>query len=116
MGVRQVVVLVVFAIGAGVCGLASTLIGWRIVDDVNSRLPEKQQASWFGWHYSKSRRLIEEYRRLYPEGRRVDQQAMLAGASLALAIAVGWLFGFGFTPMLASAILGGGLLWLMFRK
>ena len=116
MGASQVVVLVVFAIVTAACGLAYTFISWRIVDEVNARLPQGQQILWLGWHFSKTRHLIAEYRRLYPSGGRVGQLMTLTGTSLAFVLAVAWVVGLGLASTLVLALLGGTSLWLLFRR
>ncbi len=55
------------------CGLCSAVILWRMVDEVNIHLPEADRFSLPGWHALKYARLVDEYRRLYPSGRRITQ-------------------------------------------
>jgi multisubunit Na+/H+ antiporter MnhB subunit len=57
-----------------VCGFKSTIIMWRIVDEVNSKLPRENRFAPIGWWGPLKRRsLFAEYRRLYPDGRRIMQ-------------------------------------------
>ena len=78
----------------GALGLASTINGFAIVEAVNAKLPEREQFDPFWWGPSKSFRLRREYRRLYPEGKLLRRQNVLAGAMFVcifLAALVLWL-------------------------
>src|SRR5882762_6945758 len=54
--------------GVSVCGLISSLVNSKMVDQVNGRLPKGVQFSPLGWYFSKRVRLHREYRRLFPDG------------------------------------------------
>jgi len=64
----------------GAFGLASTITGFAIVEAVNAKLPEREQFDPFWWGPSKTSRLRREYRRLYPEGKLLRRQSVLAAA------------------------------------
>jgi len=64
---------------SSICGVASTFLILEMVDRVNERLPKDQQFSQLWWYWSKTRRLLREYKRLYPDGR-------LRGKFLALVV------------------------------
>ena len=64
----------------GAFGLASTITGFAIVEAVNAKLPEREQFDPFWWGPSKTFRLRREYRRLYPEGKLLRRQSVLAVA------------------------------------
>ena len=68
------------ALCVGAFGLASTITGFAIVEAVNAKLPEREQFDPFWWGPSKTFRLRREYRRLYPEGKLLRRQRVLAGA------------------------------------
>ena len=67
-------------LSVGAFGLASTITGFAIVEAVNEKLPEREQFDPFWWGPSKTFRLRREYRRLYPEGKLLGRQSVLAGA------------------------------------
>ena len=52
-----------------VCGLVATLANLEMVDNVNEKLPAREQLATLGWYLSKYLRLYREYKRLYPDGR-----------------------------------------------
>src|SRR5882757_1658983 len=54
--------------GGSVCGLISSLVNSKMVNQVNGRLPKDVQFSPLGWYFSKRLRLHREYRRLFPDG------------------------------------------------
>ncbi|MFL6415840.1 MAG: hypothetical protein ACJ74Y_09250, partial [Bryobacteraceae bacterium] len=47
-----------------ICGIASTFLGYEMMDKVNERLPERERFQPLGWYWTKSRRLHREYKRL----------------------------------------------------
>ncbi|HVB40597.1 MAG TPA: hypothetical protein VNE83_06825 [Terriglobales bacterium] len=63
----MILVVASLVVGA-VFGVWSTLAGWSLADAVNAKLPPDRQFGLLGWHAVKSRRLVVEYRRLYPDG------------------------------------------------
>ena len=83
-----------FVLCSSAFGLASTINQFAIVEAVNAKLPEREQFDPFWWGPSKTSRLRREYRRLYPEGKLLRRQSVLAGAMFAcifLAVLVLWL-------------------------
>lgn len=50
------------------CGIASSVLVFEMVDKVNERLPERQKFTRLGWYWFKQRTLKHEYKRLYPSG------------------------------------------------
>jgi hypothetical protein len=64
----------------GAFGLASTINQFAIVEAVNAKLPEREQFDPLWWGPSKTSRLRREYRRLYPEGKLLRRQSVLAAA------------------------------------
>ena len=93
-------------------GLAAAINGFAIVEAVNTKLPTDERFAELGWYLSKTLRLHTAYRRLYPDGRLLRRQAVLAVFALVCLIVAATLLGFGF---LGIAWLGGlGLLSLWF--
>jgi hypothetical protein len=78
-----------------ICGISGTLKTQRMVNDVISKLPLDQKFSQFGWYASKYRALFGEYRRLYPEGKLIDEIRMLGAGALLLPVMGCAVFDFG---------------------
>ena len=51
------------------CGLLSTFFLWQQIGEINRKLPESEQISYWGMHPIKMAKIKREYRRLYPSGR-----------------------------------------------
>jgi hypothetical protein len=66
---------------------------WSIIEDINHKIPEDQQILFLGYGPFKHRRIIREYRRLYPEGRKLLYFRGLAFLGAALLLASAWIFG-----------------------
>jgi hypothetical protein len=60
---KVIAVLVLFW-GMLACAAGSVLIGNRMLDEVNARLPPSERFFWLGWDTGKHFRLWQEYRRL----------------------------------------------------
>ena len=109
------IVLGGFAVTGAVCGIASTVVLMRAVDEVNALLPPAERFSPLGWHWWKYRRLVREYYRLQPSGRRVAQlrslhlavvvASVIAGVTL-IGLAGGAFFG----------AVGGVVMWITYRR
>src|SRR5436309_4959031 len=99
-------ILVLAMLSVSTCGMLSTFLLWKIVDQVNLRLPAEQRFSVLGWYLDKHWRVLREYRRLYPTGvlvRRLRRMIMCAIASLTLAMfALG--FGWGAALSFGAAV------------
>jgi hypothetical protein len=87
----------------------------RIVNDVYSELPVDQRFSPFGWYYSKHRRLLDEYRRLYPEGKLIKELRILGAGVLLLPVLGSAILGFGIAGALFFGIGGGLLIWFTYK-
>ena len=94
-------------------GIAGSVTAMQMVDAVNAKLPTKEQFNWLGWYPSKMDRLHSEYRRLFPAGRLLWRQGVLAVATLLCLLVVIWLLE-GIAPALFVAGAGGLLLWFNF--
>ena len=84
MVVRVIVALVLWA-GIAACGVSATTITWRMVDQVNTQLPQDKRFSHIGWWLGKTLSLYEEYDRRFPNSpcRRQLRLLAIAGAVLA---------------------------------
>jgi hypothetical protein len=108
----QAITLAAYVVAAMACGVWSTVILWKMVDEVNVHLPESQRFTLLGWHPLKYRRLLREYRRLCPAGKGVARLrylwlAMVLSMSLA-ALAVGGVGAAAFVGLAGCAM---GWLW-----
>ena len=82
MVVRVIVGLMLW-VGAAACGLSWTLTVWRMIDQVNARLPPGKRfrhIAW--WWFGKTLSLFEEYERHFPNSphRRRLRLLNIAGA------------------------------------
>ena len=93
MTLRLVVALVLLLVAAS-CGMASTAALWRMVEEVNPKLPENDKFDPMWWAFPKYLRLFREYRRLYPSGRLVRRFWSLVTAMFASLLGMAFLFGF----------------------
>ncbi len=112
----QVAALVACGIGMATSGLWSTVILWRMVDDVNVSLPEAERFSPYGWYALKYARLLREYRRLYPTGKGIEHLRLLWLVAVLSAGCGVLLLGFGLGA--AGVVTAGGCVvgWLWYRK
>jgi hypothetical protein len=113
---RQAVGLGIFLLASGTLGLYSTILHLEIIDQVNKKLPSEQQFSPLGWHYFKSRRLLIEYRRLYPSGTLDKRLRFLGGIGVSVIVVMAWQLGAGALGTLWLGIASGFGLWLAFRR
>jgi hypothetical protein len=74
--------------------LASSLVFFAMVGEVNRKVPEEQRISYLFWHFNKYRALLRQYRRLYPSGRLALYSFVLIGIGICLFLASAWQFGF----------------------
>jgi hypothetical protein len=74
--------------------LASVLMVYRMVEDVNLKLPEGQRFEYTDWYSGKVGKLKKQYYRAYPEGRLVLMFNISIALSSAFALAFMWQFGF----------------------
>ena len=115
MTLRLTAVLVLL-VSIGGLGLAGSLKGLEIVDAVNAKLPEQERFEPLGWYFTKTRRLFREYRRLYPFGRLMFQEGVLAAVMVAcLTLATG-LLGFGIIGIIWIGGGGTALVWFVFFR
>jgi hypothetical protein len=80
--------------GVSVCGLISTVVNHKMMDQVNGRLPKGVQFSPLGWYLPKTLRLHREYRRLFPDGRLLLQVRLLIALMFGSLMGCAWALGF----------------------
>jgi len=80
--------------GVSLCGLLSTLLSAKMVNQVNKKLPMDLQFSPLGWHPVKTLRLHREYQKLYPGGQLVLQVRLLIASAFASLLLCAWALGF----------------------
>jgi len=73
--------------------MVASLLAFKMVDEVNKRLPREQQFSPLGWYWSKHRRLASEYQRLYPDGNLLRRYRVLTALMFASGLISAWVFG-----------------------
>jgi hypothetical protein len=111
-----VMALLGWAAVAGVCGMSSTVILWKMVDEVNVQLPEAERFSPLGWHPFKFARLIEQYRYLCPSGKRITQLRSVWWLVIVWMVIGTLAAGFGVAGAAWIAIGGCATDWLWFRS
>jgi hypothetical protein len=77
-----------------IAAVSSIVVFHQIVDAVNRRLPQDQQYDPLWWYWPKTRRLMTEYRRLYPEGALNLKYGFLVAAGVVTLFALAWAIGF----------------------
>jgi hypothetical protein len=55
--------------GGATCAVLGGYVTLAMIGQVNRKLPDDKQISYLAWHYWKQRRVLSEYKRLYPKGR-----------------------------------------------
>jgi len=94
MTIARLIIGILALICGSVCGIASSLVSFDMVEKVNERLPKDQQFALLGWYWPKIQRLWREYKMLYPDGsllRRLRFWGVLMFACLFTCV---WAFGF----------------------
>lgn len=80
--------------GVSVCGLLSTLVNCKMMDQVNSKLPKDARFSPIGRYFPKNLRLHREYRRLFPDGHLLLQTRLLLGLMCGFLAVGAWAMGY----------------------
>jgi hypothetical protein len=78
-----------FAIAQAGVGIATVAL-YAELSDVNRKLPDDQQISYFWWYWSKALKLDAFYRQYYPEGRLILLRRICYGVMAASMIACAW--------------------------
>ena len=68
MSPLRIVLLSVCLLLVAVAGVASSVTSMQMVTDVNRHQPSQARESTYWWTLAKRRRVVAEYRRLYPDG------------------------------------------------
>jgi hypothetical protein len=76
------------------CGVISTIVHGKMLDQVNDALAQNLQFSSFGWYFSKTQSLHREYRRLLPAGPLLWQGRILLAIMLSSLLVCAWALGF----------------------
>jgi len=82
-----------FLIATGLSILASVIF-LMIVGEVNRKLPDDQQISYFFWYATKNRKVLRLYRHFYPQSRMVCLWRLCVGLTAIFGLAFAWKFGF----------------------
>jgi hypothetical protein len=93
MSTNILIALVLFAF-AQACVVVAGYLQWIIIAEVNRKLPDAEQISYFLGYPGKYFKILREYRRLYPEGRLPALSGLAFGAGLLFMLAAAWAFGF----------------------
>ena len=80
--------------GVAVCGLISTVVHGKMLNQVNGVLPENLQFSSLGWYFFKTQSLHREYQRLFPAGPLLRQSRILLAMMLSSLLVCAWSSGF----------------------
>jgi hypothetical protein len=64
----------------------SSFFLWREIGEINRKLPDAEQISYWGMHPAKMARIKREYRRLYPSGKIDRMRLILQYATFAFAV------------------------------
>lgn len=51
------------------CAILSAFFLWQQIGEINRKLPDNEQISYWGMHPVKMAKIKREYRRLYPSGK-----------------------------------------------
>jgi hypothetical protein len=60
--------VVLFYLGCS-CAILSSFFLWQQIGEINRKLPDNEQVSYWGMHPVKMARIRREYKSLYPSGR-----------------------------------------------
>jgi hypothetical protein len=113
-GKLAVAVVLLFCVGG--FGLAGVINHLTIIGAVNAKLPTDNRFEPLGWYLPKTLRLHSAYRRLYPDGRLLRRQAVLAALALVCLVGATTLLGFGFLVIAWLAGLGLSSLWFLYIR
>jgi hypothetical protein len=110
-----IIVVVLCVICMAVSGIAGTLIQSRMVDEVNAALPSERRFALLDWEWFKYRRLLNEYRRLYPAGSLVSHLMIWYSLGLAAVVVASAVVMRSIIDPFWFASGGVLLMWLCFR-
>jgi hypothetical protein len=112
----RVALLVVCWVALVICVLRDLFVFYKVLDEVNARLPDGEKFSPTGWPPGKHWSIVREYRRLYPAAPRLRQLRVVG--FIFMAILVTAMLAFRFGPVIAGLV--GGVVsvanWRMYRN
>jgi hypothetical protein len=82
--IAEAVGLVGSFFGAMACMFVAQAERLSVMEEINRKLPGPEHLDLVGWQWGKSRRLRDEYKRLYPDGRQYALIVWLGVASYVL--------------------------------
>jgi len=94
MTTARLIIGVLALVCVSVCGIASSLVSFEMVERVNERLPADQQFAALCWYWPKTQRLWREYEMLYPDGSLLQKLRTLGVLMFACLLTCVWAFGF----------------------
>jgi hypothetical protein len=94
MTTARLIIGVLALVCVPVCGIASSLVSFEMVEKVNERLPKDQQFALLWWYWPKTQRLWREYKMLYPDGSLLRRLRTLGALMFACLFTCVWAFGF----------------------
>jgi len=89
----NVFVLLLLFLLSQTCIISYAFLVFVIIGEVNRKLPDDKQISYFGFHPLKYWRILQEYRRFYPGQRLVLYSYIVAYTGAAFFIVFMWRFG-----------------------
>ena len=98
MPIHSAIVLL-SVLGGAACGIASSIVNAKIVEQVNGKLADGNQFAPVIWHFTKTRALHRMYQGLFPNGQMVFHQRLLIAMVAGCALLGMWGLGF-FAPVL----------------
>jgi hypothetical protein len=93
MTLRMIIGIAAIA-GVSALGLLSSLTSYKMMDEVNARLPKERRFGPFGWWAGKTLHLHGEYRRLFPDGKLLARFWTTTALMFACLLAAAWAIGF----------------------
>lgn len=63
------------------CAILSSFLLWQEIGEINRKLPDAEQISYWGMHPTKMARIKREYTRLYPSGK-IDLMRLIFGYAM----------------------------------
>ena len=91
----QIVFQILLISPALTCLISAAFVTSATIGELNRKLPKSDQISYLWGYHAKYRRINEEYRRLYPDGRLLlyNRALTFSGLGLILVWVLGWRFG-----------------------
>lgn len=68
------------------CAILSSFFLWQEIGEINHKLSDAEQISYWGMHPAKMARIKQEYKRLYPSGKTDLMRLILQYSTVAFAV------------------------------